>query len=153
MTTLVRRVTDPAEVAAAYLVRHVVFVEEQGVPVELERDERDPGADHFLARVDGRPVGAGRLVVERAGFADLDPGLGPVGHLGRLAVLAEARGAGLGAALVQAVEARAAERRLAVVYLGAQTHAIAFYERLGYTAYGPQFDDAGLPHRHMQRRL
>lgn len=146
-------VTSPEQLAQAYAVRHEVFVVEQGVPVELERDERDPDADHVLALVGSRPVGAGRLVVEPAGFAGIDPELGPVGHLGRLAVLAEGRGAGLGAAMVEAIEVQAAARGLRCVYLGAQTHAVRFYERLGYAIFGEEFDDAGLPHRHMWRRL
>ncbi len=149
----VRRVTSAGEVAEALRIRHVVFVDEQGVPVELEQDDRDPAADHFLATLGGAAAGAGRLVVEAAGFEGVDPALGPVAHLGRLAVLASARAAGLGAALVRAVEDRAVERGLAVVYLGSQTHAVGFYERLGYQAYGPEFDDAGIPHRHMMRRL
>ena len=150
---LVRLATDEADRAAAYAVRHTVFVDEQGVPVQLERDERDADADHFVATVDGRAIGAVRLVVEPAGFEGVPAEHGPVGHLGRLAVLAEARGSGLGAGLLRTVEARAAERGLRLVYLGAQTHAIGFYERLGYRAYGAEFDDAGLPHRHMYRLL
>jgi len=130
-----------------------VFVLEQGVPVELERDDRDVGADHFVAVVDQQAAGAVRLVVEPAGFEGVDAALGPVGHLGRLAVLSQARSAGLGAQLVRGVERRAAERGLAVVYLGSQTHAVGFYTRLGYAAYGQEFDDAGLPHRHMARAL
>jgi predicted GNAT family N-acyltransferase len=59
----------------------------------------------------------------------------------------------LGVALVRAIEQRAAERELKVVALSAQIHALGFYERLGYTAYGDEFDDAGLPHRWMNRRL
>ena len=54
---------------------------------------------------------------------------------------------------MRAIEARAAQRGLRVVALSAQTHALGFYERLGYTAYGPEFDDAGLPHRWMSRTL
>ncbi len=146
-------VTSADDVAAALRIRHAVFVDEQGVPVELERDERDPTADHFLARLGGEPVGAGRLVVEEPGFEGLAASLGPVGHLGRLAVLPPARGTGLGIALVEAIEVRAAGRGLTVVYLGAQTHAVGFYARLGYQAFGPEFDDAGLPHRHMSRVL
>jgi predicted GNAT family N-acyltransferase len=150
---LVRLATLPADVAEALRIRHSVFVDEQGVPVDLEQDERDAAADHFLARHAGVAVGAGRMVVEPAGFEDLDPALGEVAHLGRLAVLPEARGTGLGARLVRVIEARAAERSLRVVYLGAQTHALGFYRRLGYTEFGAEFDDAGLPHRHMSRRL
>lgn len=137
-------VAGAADLAAAYAVRHQVFVGEQGVPVELEVDEHDPDADHVVARLaDGRVVGTGRLVLEPGG----------VGHLGRLAVLAEVRGAGAGAALVRALEDRARARGLASVVLGGQVYAVGFYERLGYTAYGEEFDDAGIPHRWMRTQL
>jgi predicted GNAT family N-acyltransferase len=149
----VRLVVTDDERAAAYAVRYEVFVIEQGVPEDLELDEQDADADHFLATAGAEVRGAGRLVVEPPGFADTEPALGPVGHLGRLAVHARSRGAGLGVRLVRAIEARAADRGLRVVVLSAQTHAIGFYERLGYTAYGEVFDDAGLPHRWMQRLL
>lgn len=149
----IRTATLPAELAAAYAVRHTVFVQEQGVPVELERDDRDQSADHLIAVVDGRVTGAVRLVVEPAGYEGVDAALGPVGHLGRLAVLADARAAGLGAGLVLGVERRAIDHGLAVIYLGSQTHAVGFYGRLGYAPYGSQFYDAGLPHRHMLRIL
>jgi predicted GNAT family N-acyltransferase len=116
-------------------------------------DDLDASADHFVAYDDEVAVGAGRLVVEPAGFEGADPALGPVGHLGRLAVRPQARGSALGIALVHAIEARAAERGLRVVALSSQTHALGFYQRLGYTAYGDVFDDAGLPHRWMSRAL
>ena len=149
----IRTATLPQDLAAAYAVRHAVFVQEQGVPVELERDDRDDTADHLIAVVDGKVTGAVRLVVEPPGFEGVDSALGPVGHLGRLAVLADARASGLGASLVLGVERRAVDHGLAVIYLGSQTHAVDFYRRLGYAPYGPQFDDAGLPHRHMLRVL
>ena len=147
----VLRAVEADVLGAAYAIRYTVFVEEQGVAADLERDDRDATADHFVAHLAGRPVGAVRLVEEPPGFEGADPSLGPVAHLGRLAVLAEARGTGLGVLLVRAVEGRAAERGLRLVYLGAQQHAIGFFERLGYHAYGEEFDDAGLPHRHMSR--
>ena len=147
----VRLAAGPEDVAAAYAVRSDVFVGEQGVPADLELDALDDDADHLVAYDGDRAVGAGRLVVEPPGFEGSDPHLGPVGHLGRLAVRPEARGTGLGVDLVAAVEARARERGLRVMVLSAQTHALGFYERLGYTAYGPVFDDAGLPHRWMRR--
>jgi predicted GNAT family N-acyltransferase len=149
----IRVVTSAADLAEVYRIRHVVFVDEQQVPVELERDEFDDDADHLLARSHGRAVGAGRLVVEPAGFADVEPSAGPVAHLGRLAVLGDARGSGLGVGLVRAIEERARERGLTVLVLSAQVSAVAFYERLGYTAYGPVFDDAGIDHRWMRRSL
>ena len=149
----IRVAQDEGDRAAALQVRYDVFVTEQQVPADLELDELDETADHFVAFDGARAVGAGRLVVEPAGFADADPALGPVAHLGRLAVRPETRGTALGVALVGAIEARAAERGLRVVALSAQTHALGFYERLGYTAHGSVFDDAGLPHRWMTRQL
>ncbi|RAY16512.1 GNAT family N-acetyltransferase [Actinomadura craniellae] len=141
--TEVLRVSAPAERAQAYDVRTRVFVHEQGVPTELELDELDEKADHFLARLDDRPVGAGRMIVRD----------GATGVLGRLAVLAEARGTGLGVALVRAIEDRARELGLTAIELHAQTHATGFYERLGYTSYGPEELDAGIPHIWMRRAL
>jgi len=151
--TSIRLAGTAEEVADAFAVRYDVFVTEQGVPADLERDDQDGDADHLVAYDGDRPVGAGRLVVEPPGFEGADPGLGPVGHLGRLAVRPEARGARLGVALVAAIEERARARDLAVMALSSQSYAIPFYERLGYTAYGPEFDDAGLPHRWMTRAL
>jgi len=142
-----------ADVALAYRIRADVFVAEQGVPVDLERDAADEQAEHLLAYDGDEPVGAGRLVVEPAGFEGVDPALGPVGHLGRLAVLPGWRGSGVGVALVRAIEDRARARGLGVVALSSQSYAVPFYERLGYAAYGPEFDDAGIPHRWMRRRL
>ena len=153
MTRAVWLAVDDDDRKAAYAVRYDVFVTEQGVPADLELDDLDETADHFVAYDGETAVGAGRLVVEEPGFAGVDRGLGPVAHLGRLAVRPEQRGSGLGVQLVRAIEARAAERQLRVIVLGAQTHAIGFYERLGYTAYGEVFDDAGLPHRWMRRGL
>ncbi len=149
----IRLAVDPDDRAAALAIRFDVFVTEQQVPADLELDALDETADHFVAYDDDVAVGAGRLVVEPAGFEGTDPALGPVGHLGRLAVRRQARGTALGVALVQAIEARAAERGLRVVALSSQTYALGFYERLGYTAYGDVFDDAGLPHRWMRREL
>jgi predicted GNAT family N-acyltransferase len=149
----IRLAVDPDDRAAALAIRFDVFVNEQQVPADLELDALDETADHFVAYDDDVAVGAGRLVVEPAGFEGTDPALGQVGHLGRLAVRPQARGTALGVALVQAIEARAAERGLRVVALSSQTHALGFYERLGYTAYGDVFDDAGLPHRWMRREL
>lgn len=159
----IRLAVAPQERAAAFTVRYDVFVTEQQVPADLELDDLDGPAEHFVAydgeAADGEAadpaaaIGAGRLVVEPAGFGGADLALGPVGHLGRLAVRAKARGSGLGVELVLAIEARAAERGLALMVLAAQTQATGFYERLGYTAYGEVFDDAGLPHRWMRRPL
>ena len=149
----VRVAEDPADREACFAVRKEVFVVEQGVPQELEYDVYDAVATHVLAvREDGTPLGTGRLLYGEAVAAKTDGDL-TVGSLGRLAVTEEARGLGVGVALVRAIEDAARARGLAAVDLHAQTHALGFYERLGYEAYGPEFPDAGIPHRAMRRAL
>ncbi|MFJ6660170.1 GNAT family N-acetyltransferase [Streptomyces sp. NPDC091377] len=144
---------SPADLAACFAVRREVFVVEQDVPEELEYDAYDAEAVHVLAiRADGTPLGTGRLL-HGAAAAARNGGDPDVGSLGRLAVTKEARGLGIGAGLVRAVEDTARAHGLTAVDLHAQTHALAFYERLGYTAYGPEFPDAGIPHRAMRRAL
>lgn len=123
-------------------IRRVVFIEEQGVSLADEVDGRDGEAEHLLARLDGQPVGTARMLVA-----------GETGKIGRVAVLAGARGRGIGAALIRAAVARLRERGLRVAKLGAQTHALGFYEGLGFQAQGPVYDDAGIPHRDMTLAL
>ncbi|MGW3309826.1 GNAT family N-acetyltransferase [Streptomyces sp. NPDC001073] len=153
MPYAVRVAEDPADREACFAVRKEVFVVEQGVAQEIEYDAYDAVATHVLAvREDGTPLGTGRLLFGEAAAAKTggDP---TVGSLGRLAVSKEARGLGVGVALVRAIEDAARARGLAAVDLHAQTHALGFYERLGYEAYGPEFLDAGIPHRAMRRAL
>ncbi|MFK0115938.1 GNAT family N-acetyltransferase [Streptomyces sp. NPDC090994] len=149
----VRMAEDPADREACFAVRKEVFVAEQGVDEEIEYDAYDAVATHVLAvREDGVPLGTGRLLTGDAA-AGKTGGAPGVGSLGRLAVTRAARGLGVGAALVRAIEDAARARGLTAVDLHAQTHALGFYERLGYTAYGPEFPDAGIPHRAMRRVL
>ncbi|MER7535206.1 GNAT family N-acetyltransferase [Streptomyces sp. NPDC097704] len=137
---------------ACFAVRREVFVEEQGVPQAIEYDTYDETAVHVLAvRADGLPLGTGRLL--HGADAVGKTGDAAVGSLGRLAVSKAARGLGVGAALVRAIEDAARERGLSAVDLHAQTHALGFYERLGYEAYGPEFPDADMPHRAMRKAL
>jgi predicted GNAT family N-acyltransferase len=141
----IRVVDDPAGLEACFTVRKAVFVGEQGVPAEIEYDSHDADAVHVLATDADGPLGTGRLLLPASG--------GTVGSLGRLAVTAAGRGRGAGAALVRAIEDAARVRGLTEVDLHAQTHALGFYERLGYQAYGPEFPDAGIPHRAMRRTI
>ncbi|MDG4860553.1 GNAT family N-acetyltransferase [Streptomyces sp. T-3] len=136
-----------ADLEACFLVRKEVFVGEQGVPEELEYDAYDAAAVHVLAAGPDGPLGTGRLVIGAEGYGD------SVGKLGRLAVRAEARGLGVGVALVRGLEEQARVHGCAEVVLGAQIRALGFYERLGYAAYGPEFDDAGIAHRAMRRSV
>ncbi|MGW7822589.1 GNAT family N-acetyltransferase [Streptomyces puniciscabiei] len=149
----VRVAEEPADREACFAVRKEVFVVEQGVDETIEYDAHDAVAVHVLAvREDGAPLGTGRLLHGEAAVAKTgaDPS---VGSLGRLAVARAARGLGVGVALVRAIEDAARARGLTAVDLHAQTHALGFYERLGYAAYGPEFPDAGIPHRAMRRTL
>ncbi|WAU80197.1 GNAT family N-acetyltransferase [Streptomyces sp. Qhu-G9] len=150
---VVRVAEDPADREACFAVRKEVFVVEQRVPADLEYDTYDADAVHVLAvREDGMPLGAGRLLYGD-GAAARTGGEAGVGSLGRLAVVQAARGLGIGAALVRGIEEAARARGLTAVDLHAQTHALGFYERLGFVAYGPEFLDAGMPHRAMRRTL
>ena len=130
---------DEAE-ACVMPVRTEVFVVEQGVPAEIERDALDAVCRHAIARdAGGRVIATGRLL--------------PDGHIGRMAVLRTARGAGVGGAVLQALIAEAARRGLREVALAAQTHALDFYLRHGFEAVGEVFMEAGIPHRAMRRTV
>ncbi|WP_231940910.1 GNAT family N-acetyltransferase [Acidihalobacter aeolianus] len=120
-------------------LRETVFVHEQGVPIELEIDEFDPRSLHLLAEYGDLAVGTGRLLED--------------GHIGRLAVLCKYRGLGVGKALLMALIGEARNRGFGEAVLSAQVHAIPFYERAGFTVCGPEFLDAGIPHREMRLPL
>lgn len=132
-------ITLTDDIATCRALRRIVFIEEQGVSEADEVDDLDGEAEHLLASLAGEPVGSARLLT-----------LGDTGKIGRVCVLADRRGTGLGAALVRAAVARfRATPGITRVKLGAQTHALGFYEALGFTAIGPEYDDAGIPHRDM----
>ncbi|WP_430465387.1 GNAT family N-acetyltransferase [Tabrizicola sp.] len=133
------RIFETRDIATCRALRRTVFIEEQGVSEADEVDDKDDEAIHLLATLNGEPVGSARLLV-----------LGETGKIGRVCVLAQMRGTGLGAKLMQAaVDRFRAVPGVRQVKLGAQTHALGFYERLGFTAVGPEFDDAGIAHRNM----
>lgn len=134
-------VTD--DIAACRALRRAVFIDEQGIAEADEWDDLDAGAIHLLALQDGRPIGTARLLTE-----------GETGKIGRVCVLASARGTGAGVALIEAaLDALRTRPGLTRAKLGAQCHALGFYERLGFAAFGPIYDDAGIPHRDMSRPL
>lgn len=136
------RIAVTTDFAACLAIRRKVFVEEQSVPEDLECDAADATAVHLLATLDGRPVGTARLLID-----------GAEGKIGRVAILPDCRGTGAGAALMRAALDELRARGVTTARLGAQTHALGFYEKLGFTAYGPIYDDAGIPHRDMSRPL
>jgi predicted GNAT family N-acyltransferase len=131
----------PGALDAALALRHEVFVDEQGVPPELEVDGEDPACVHVLATVDGLLVGTARLR-EVDGHAKAE----------RVAVRATARRQGVGRALMAALEQEAA-RTHTWLHLHAQDTAIPFYLDLGYVVDGAPFTEAGIVHVAMRRRV
>jgi predicted GNAT family N-acyltransferase len=128
--------------AACLALRRKIFIEEQAVPEDLEVDGLDATAIHLLATRDGRPLGTARLLVK-----------GDTGKIGRVCVLQEERGRGIGAAIIRRAVDELRGLGLVCAKLGSQVHAIPFYEGLGFVAEGPVYDDAGIPHRDMTLTL
>lgn len=142
---IVRVSADDPEFEDAMAVRIEVFVEEQGVPAEIERDAYEAESEHFVAYRDEGPseaVGTTRLR-EKDGLAKIE----------RVAVRRSARGEGWGERLMSAAEERARERGFDEALLNAQSQVEAFYQRLGYETVGDEFDEAGIPHVEMRKRL
>ncbi|MGQ3411680.1 GNAT family N-acetyltransferase [Natrinema sp. LN54] len=127
----------------AFAVRQAVFVDEQGVDEDVEYDEHDETAVHFVAYDGDEPVGAARL----REYAD------GVGKVERVAVLESRREAGVGRALMASLEERADARGFTELKLHSQTRAADFYRRLGYERRGEGFEEAGIPHVEMRKAL
>jgi predicted GNAT family N-acyltransferase len=134
----VQKVSGERQMAEVYALRRAVFVEEQGVPTELEY-AGDESAQHFLATGDGYPCGTARWRRTADGF-----------KLERFAVLPEFRKRGVGAALLSAVLADLPDDPVPV-YLNAQLSAVGFYEHFGFHCVGEVFEEAGLEHQKMER--
>jgi predicted GNAT family N-acyltransferase len=136
-------VAGPDERAELYALRTRVFVEEQGVPPEIERDDADETAVHVLSRDDsGAVVATGRLLVRGASAS-----------IGRMAADRSVRGRGHGAAVLAELHRQAVLRGVTEVELHAQLSARGFYERAGYTPVGEVYEEAGIAHITMRRRL
>ena len=131
---------DRPEIAA---LRTRVFVDEQGVPPEMEQDDADAWAVHVLSRDDaGAVVATGRLLVR-----------GSTAGIGRMAADASVRGRGHGAAVLAELHRQAVLRGVTAIELHAQVGARGFYERAGYTAVGEEYEEAGIAHVTMRRPL
>jgi len=125
---------------ALQALRRAVFVVEQDVPEAIEWDGIDADCRHAIAEDGaGGVIGCARLL--------------PDGHIGRVAVVATWRGHGVGDALMRHMIALARSLGHRRLMLNAQTHALRFYERHGFAAVGDEYDDAGIPHRAMERML
>ena len=132
-----------ADLQACLEVRRRVFVVEQSVPEELEVDEYESVSTHVLVRAHRQPIGAARFRASPSRSAKFE----------RVAIVAPARGLGLGARLMRELHRLAREAGYDTGVLSAQVPVISFYERLGYIAEGPVYMDAGIPHRTMRRGL
>ena len=136
-------IESPADMQRALAIRRRVFIEEQNVPEELEMDDDDSHALHALAILDGVAIGCGRM---------LDHGDSEV-KIGRMAVLREFRGTGVGAHILRFLIDRARARGLRKAILHAQLTAEGFYLKEGFNPVGGVFDEAGIAHRKMERDL
>ena len=124
---------------AAYAVRQEVFIREQGVPENMELDEYDPGAVHVLAYLNAQCIATARLVRLDAKSA----------QIGRMAVLVELRGQGIGTAMLKKLLELAMSEGISSLILHSQVSAVSFYEKLGFKADGPSYQEAGISHRNM----
>jgi predicted GNAT family N-acyltransferase len=140
--TEVRVASDSSEIDEALELRRRVFVGQQGVTLEADRDGLDPEATHIVAVDGGRLIGTCRLV--------FDDGLA---RLGRMAVEDEFRGRGVGAALLAVAEAQARAAGATRIRLHAQLAARSLYERGGFEAVGEEFMEEGIPHLTMEKLL
>jgi ElaA protein len=139
---MVRRIRSDEELRAALELREAVFCGEQGVTFDGDRDGRDAEAVQLVAVDGGEVVGTCRVLVE-AGDA----------KFGRLAVRRELRGRGIGRSLLRLAEREAAGAGARRMGLAAQTSAMGLYEAAGYSAYGPVYEDEGIPHQNMEKTL
>ncbi|MBN2759094.1 MAG: GNAT family N-acetyltransferase [Rhodobacteraceae bacterium] len=127
------------DLATCHALRRVVFIEEQNVDEALEVDGQDAAALHVLARLDGLPVGCARILI-----------MGDTAKIGRVCVLRDHRGKGIGQALMRkAVEILAQNPEVRRAKLGSQVHAMAFYAGLGFQPMGDVYMEAGIAHRDM----
>jgi predicted GNAT family N-acyltransferase len=136
----VRPVNWQASREALRSVRRSVFIKEQKVPAELEWDDADENAYHVLAATrDGRPIGTGRLRLDC--------------YIGRMAVVKQWRGRGVGSAILELLIDLAGKEGCTELRLHSQTHALEFYSRFGFGPVGERFEEAGMPHQAMLLRL
>ena len=139
----VKLVTTDEDRERAFVLRKEVFVKEQGVPLSLELDEYDETAIHFI-------VNDGNTTIATARLREIEP---KIGKVERVCVLNSYRGKRLGALIMETVEQYAKEINFQKLKLNAQSYAVPFYEKLHYKVTSPEFMDAGIPHRAMEKAL
>lgn len=139
----ISRATSQSDLETCLRIRRIVFIEGQSVPAHEEVDGKDHICLHYIVHLNGTAVATARVL--------------PMEHkakIQRVAVLKEARSAGTGSELMRFIlDDLKQNHSFTTAILGSQSHAIGFYETLGFEAFGPEYDDAGIPHRDMQRTL
>lgn len=138
----IKKVETNEERQAVYSVRKTVFVAEQKVPEELEIDEFEETAIHFIGYEKDEPVAASRLRL-----------FSKYGKLERIAVKKAYRGQSIGSNIIRIMEDEIAAHHINEAILNAQTHATGFYESLGYEVFSEEFMDAGIPHVSMVKKI
>lgn len=136
------RVEETHDIAACQAIRRKVFIEEQGVSEVLELDGDNPECHYYLLWDGDRAIGTLRVKP-----------LEETAKIQRVAILKSHRGHGFGALLLQTVLKELPQDGFSRAILGSQISALGFYEKLGFEAFGPIYDDAGIPHRDMEIAL
>lgn len=145
-SVVVKIVQSEAERQDAFFVRTEVFVKEQGLPLPLEIDELDEIATHIVCYAEQRPIAASRLIIdERFGTAKIE----------RLSVLPDFRRKQIGVKMMKTIEAFVLEHHpeVTLIKIHAQTHAVPFYEKLGFEVTSPEFMDNYVPHRAIEKHI
>ena len=140
---VVKLAESEPETLQAFEVRFRVFVGEQQIPVEEERDEFDAAALHAIAIDHGEVVGTGRAVLQDDGFA----------RIGRMAVDLEFRSRGIGGRILSLLESEARVQGSHWAMLHAQLYIEEFYVKRGYERHGDVFLEVDIPHVEMRKRL
>ena len=138
----IKEVKSDGQQQTVYNIRREVFGKEQGVDEMVDRDQYDDEAFHVLAYDNHKAVGCGRIVLQDK-----------KAKLGRIAVLKEARKSGIGQKIVEALVDIAKEHHIDLVYLHSQITALPFYQRLGFNVVGDEFDEAGITHIRVEKRI
>ncbi|MGB3990278.1 MAG: GNAT family N-acetyltransferase [Acetivibrionales bacterium] len=139
---VIKKVKTREELKMVHDIRREVFIEEQGVPEEIEMDDKDDEAIHVLAVVDDEPAGCGRILFN-----------GSDARIGRVAVRKKMRRSGIGEGICKLLIAFAEEKCVERIILYAQLSAEPFYARLGFERQGDVFMEAGIEHVMMIRQI
>jgi predicted GNAT family N-acyltransferase len=137
-----RLIESHEDMEKSFNIRRIVFIEGQDVPEEIEMDELDDSALHVLCEVDGQPVATGRL-----NFFENEI------KVGRVAVLKEWRGKGIGTKVVEFLITEARKGSNAVIYANVQTWTESFYARHGFETVSGIFLEADIEHVRMEMKV